>query len=131
MLKDEKMLKENLIESLEDSYYISHSEVGKLCIKLIRGYDENDLDFSEVLHDEMGFDIIQLFVECYDGTQFLNWLIDNDFDLFNNYRFSDRRYSNDYTSYEEFKKDNEDIFYEDVPDCLFINEDTGVYVYKW
>ena len=125
------MFKNELIESLERNHYISHSEVGKLCIKLIRGYDESDADFIEVLTDEMGYNIVELFVECYDGTQFFNWLIDNDYDLFNNYRFSDRRYLNDYGSYEEFKKDNEDIFYDDEPDCLFINEDTGVYVYKW
>ena len=125
------MFKNELIESLEDSYYISHSEVGRLCIKLIRGYDENDLDFSEVLHDEIGFDIIQLFVDCYNTLDFINWLIDNNFDLFNNYRFSDRRYSNDYASYEEFKEANEDIFCQGEPECLLINEDTGVYVYKW
>ena len=86
------MLKEDLIKELKESRYIYKSVIGKLCIKLIEGYDENDPDFSEVLKDEMGFNIVYLFVDCYNGTQFLNWLIDNDFDLFNNYRFSDRRY---------------------------------------
>ena len=131
MLKDAKMLKDDLIESLKENRYISKSDVGKLCIKLIKRFDENDLDFSEVLKDEMGYNIVELLVDCYDPSQFLNWLIDNDFDLFNNYRFSDRRYLNDFGSFEEFKKENEDIFYEDEPECLFINEDTGVYVYKW
>ena len=86
------MLKEDLIKELEESRYISNSVIGRLCIKLIEGYDENDPDFSEVLKDEMGFNIVYLFVDCYDTTQFLKWLDDNDFDLFNNYRYADKRY---------------------------------------
>ena len=121
----------NFIEELEKSGCIPNSEIEKLSVKLIEGHDENDLDFSEVLQDEMGYNIIELLVDCYDTLQFIKWLDDNDFDLFNNYRFSDRRYLNDYNSFEDFKKDNEDIFYKDEPDCLFYNPDTGVYVHTW
>lgn len=125
------MKKEQLIENLENygSYY-ERNVIFNLCLKLIKGTDENDPDFKEVLEDETGEQIVELFVDCYDEKAFLEFLNKNDFDLFNNYRYSDRVYRSDYSSDEDFKE-NSGAFYEGEPDCLLYNEATGCYVKSW
>lgn len=125
------MKKEQLIENLENySSYYQRSIIFNLCLKLIKGTDENDPDFREVLEDETGEQIVDLFVDCYDEKSFLEFLNNNDFDLFNNYRYSDRVYRSDYSSDEDFKE-NSGAFDGDDPDCLLYNEATGCYVKSW
>lgn len=125
------MKKEQLVENLENySSYYQRSIIFNLCLKLIKGTDENDSDFKEVLEDETGEQIVELFVDCYDEKTFLEFLNNNDFDLFNNYRYSDRVYRSDYSSEQDFKE-NSGAFYEGEPDCLLYNENTGCYVKNW
>ena len=125
------MKKEQLIENLENygSYY-QNNIIFNLCLKLIKGTDENDPDFKEVLEDETGEQIVELFVDCYDEKAFLEFLNKNNFDLFNNYRYSDRVYRSDYSSVQDFKE-NSGAFYEGEPDCLLYNKATGCYVKSW
>ena len=69
------MKKEQLIENLENySSYYKRSVIFNLCLKLIKGTDENDPDFKEVLEDETGEQIVDLFVDCYDEKDFLEFL---------------------------------------------------------
>lgn len=125
------MKKEQLIENLENySSYYQRNIIFNLCLKLIKRTDENDPDFKEVLEDETGEQIVELFVDCYDEKDFLDFLNRNDFDLFNNYRYSDRVYRSDYSSEQDFKE-NSGAFDEGEPDCLLYNETTGCYVKSW
>ena len=125
------MKKEELIENLENySSYYQRSIIFNLCLKLIKGTDENDPDFKEVLDDETGEQIVDLFVDCYDEKDFLEFLNKNDFDLFNNYRYSDRVYRSDYSSDQDFKE-NSGAYYGDDIGCLLYNEATGCYVKSW
>ena len=125
------MKKEQLIENLENySSYYKRSIILILCLKLIKGTDENDPDFKEVLEDETGEQIVELFVGCYDEKAFLEFLYKNNFNLFNNYRHSERVYRSDYSSEQDFKE-NSGAFYKGEPDCLLYNETTGCYVKSW
>ena len=75
------MKKEQLIENLENySSYYQNNIIFNLCLKLIKGTDENDPDFKEVLEDETGEQIIDLYVKNYDEKDFLEFLNKNDFD---------------------------------------------------
>lgn len=125
------MKKEQLIENLENyGNYYQRNIIFNLCLKLIKETNENDPDFKEVLQDETGEQIVELFVDCYDEKAFLEFLNNNDFDLFNNYRYSDRVYRNDYSSEQDFKE-NSGAFCGDDIDCLLYNENTGCYVISW
>ena len=99
-------------------------------LRLVESTDENDTDFKEVLKDEMGEEIINLFMGSYDEKSLLKWLSDNNFDIFNNYRYSDRVYRDDYESDEDFIE-NSGAFYMGEPDCLMYNKKTGCYVISW
>ena len=123
--------KQELIEKLEGwSNYYTNEPMFDILLKLVKGTDEDDDDFKEVLEDEMGEEIIRLFMECYDEKSLLKWLSDNNFDIFNDYRNSDRVYRDDYDSDEDFIE-NSGAFYMGEVDCLMYNKKTGCYVIRW
>lgn len=127
------MTKQEFINQLEDlnkHNYYSNNAIFQLILKLVKGTDENDLDFKEVLKDEMGLEIINLLLDCYNSEDFLKWLSENDYDIFNNYRYCEKVYKSDYENDEDFKE-NSGCFYGDDIDCLFYNEKTGVYIKSW
>lgn len=120
----------NQLEELNSYNFYSKSVIFQIVLKLVKGTDENDADFKEVLEDETGEQIINLFLDCYTEKDFLKWLGDNDFNLFNNYRYADKVYKSDYESEDDFKE-NSGCFYGDDIDCLLYNEKTGVYIKSW
>lgn len=123
--------KEQLIEKLQGwSDYYQQQSIFKLLLRLVESTDENDSDFKQVLADEMGEEIIRLFMDCYDTEELLKWLDNNDYDLFMDYRYSDRIYRDDYESDEDFEE-NSGAFYKGDVDCLMYNEKTGCYVKTW
>ena len=79
----------------------------------------------KVLEDETGEQIVDLFVECYDEKDFLEFLNKNDFDLFNNYRYSERVYRSDYSSDEDFRKakevNNDKHLYNQAGNSIVVN----------
>lgn len=82
--------KNELIERVSNwSVYGEEGEAQKqLILKLIKGTDTNDVDFSQALEDGTAESIIQLDLDCYDLTDFIVWLSKHNFDLFIDYRFA-------------------------------------------
>lgn len=125
------MTKKELLYTLDNYWdYYQNKPIFGLIKKLVETTDENDVDFKEALNDGMAEEIINLFLDCYNDSDFMQWLNDNDFDLFNGYRFADRVYRNDYESDEDFIE-NSGAFYNGEPDCLMYNKETGCYVISW
>ena len=123
--------KQQLIEKLQNlNEWYQKQPTFAILLKLVKATDEDDEDFKEVLEDEMGEEIITLFLEGYDSEGLLKWLSENNFDLFNNYRFADRVYRDDYESDEDFIE-NSGAFYMGEEDCLMYNKNTGCYVIRW
>ena len=102
-----------------NSYYSSEHCKYHLALvhSAISRMESDDVDLIQVLNDGMEWQIIDLFIDCYDLMDFTKWLVDHDFDVFVDYRFSDRYYREDYSE-EEW----EDM----VDDCLFSNENVCV-----
>lgn len=109
------MTKQELLEKLEER---NQTPILSLMIKLIKGTDENDADFKEVLADDMGEPIVDLFLDCYDEKSFLEWLAKYDWDLFANYRYAETYPAEDLTE-------------EEKEDYLMCNYDQTVYVKSW
>lgn len=127
-----ELLKAELIESLES--YRTQSPELQLIIKLIKGTETSDPDFREALEDQMAEPIVNLFLDCYDSSDFLKWLANNDFDLFVNYRYSERIYLENYDDVAAMMADNESYFYGDSVDDfdgLMVNDNKTVFVYQW
>ena len=123
--------KQQLIEKLQNlNGWYQKQPTFDFLLRLVKATDEDDEDFKEVLEDEMGEEIIRFFLDCYDSESLLKWLSDNNFDLFNDYRHSDRVYRDDYDSDEDFIE-NSGAFYMGEVDCLMHNEKTGCYVIRW
>lgn len=118
------MTKQELLDTLEKrySYYEEHPKLS-LIIKLVKGTDESDPDFSLALEHETTIQIIDLFLDCYTEKDLLEWLAKHDFDLFVDYRYSD------YSEYDEY--DNEEELEEAKENALFYNDDTKIIVHSW
>lgn len=116
------MTKEALIERLKNSKYYASQPKGKLIIKLVKGTDEADPDFKQALEDDMAEAILDLYMDCYSDSDFLEWIAKHDFDLFVDYRSADVK-----TREEMF----EDYETEEEFDYLMVNEDETKYVVRW
>lgn len=127
-----EILKNELISNLEN-YHHQTPEL-KLIIKLIKGTETTDPDFRDALLDEMAEPIVNLFIDCYDLSDFLKWLADHDFDLFVDYRFAEKIYLEDYDNINAMMDDNNYCFNGDnVEDFegLMKNFKNTVFVYRW
>ena len=82
-----------------------------LIIKLLKGTDCTDPDFKEALEDGTAEAIISLDLDCYSLADFVKWLAKHDFDLFIDYRYSDKVYLVDVI------KETEET--EEAPDCCY------------
>lgn len=122
--------KKQLLDYLDSVDYYQRESTGKLLRKLVAGTDEDDLDFKKALEDGVTVQIIDLLMDCYSAEDLIDWLADHDMDIFDNYRYADVEYLEDYDDLEDMKE-NSEAFYNGEPDCLFINEDKGVYVISW
>ena len=114
------MTKQELLDTLEA--YRESPELS-LIIKLVKGTDESDPDFSLALEHGTAIQIIDLFLDCYTAKDLLEWLAKHDFDLFVDYRYSD------YSEYDEY--DDEEELEEAKEDALFYNDDTKIIVRSW
>lgn len=88
--KDLDIMKNELIDTLES--YIFNSARLNFLIKLIKGTEADDLDFAEVLEDGTAVQLIDLLLDCYDSTEFIEWLDRMNYKIFRDYRFSTRVY---------------------------------------
>lgn len=117
--------KQELLEQLEKyqsyDFYKNDARLA-LIIKLVKETDESDPDFKLALEHETALQVIDLILDCYTEKDLLKWLVDNDFDLFINYRLSDYDYFEDIDP-EELEEEKEN--------ALFVNEKTKVLVRSW
>ena len=60
-----------------------------LIIKLVSGTAVSDPDFKAALEDETAEGIINRDLDCYTLADFVKWLSNHDFDLFQDYRFAE------------------------------------------
>lgn len=114
------MTKQELLDILDN--YRESPELA-LIIKLIKGTEESDPDFSLALEHGTALQIINLFLDCYTSKDLLDWLAKHNFDLFVDYRFSDYEYLDDIEDEEERQ--------EKIDNALFYNEETGIIVHSW
>lgn len=117
------MTKQNLLNVLENYSFYQDNPEFNLIVKLIKGTSEDDPDFKDALEYGFAEQIVNLFLDCYCGSNFIRWLNEHDFDLFDSFRFADIAFKEDYESEEEWEdaKNN----------ALMINDDKTAVCLSW
>lgn len=110
--------KQELLQEIESKingggYYGHYKYHLSLLYSAIVQLHDDDVDLKAVLCDGMEWNIIDLFLDCYDLEDLTKWLVDHDFDVFVDYRFSDRYYRDEC---------DDDEWENLIDDCLFSNE---------
>lgn len=77
--------------------------------RLISEYDHNDPDYKAA--EPFISEIIDLLMYSYGYNDFCEWLVAQDCDILNNFRFADIRERSEYEDEEEFLKDKEDALF--------------------
>jgi len=83
--------KTELIQEVESwNFYGEKAQAQKdLILKLLAGTSVTDPDFKAALEDDTAAQIIQMDLDCYACDDFLVWLSNHNFDLFQDYRFAE------------------------------------------
>lgn len=112
-----------LLERLEKSTYYSYNSNFKLISKLLRDYDENAKEL-EAITVNIANQVIDLLLDCYTTSELVDWLDNNDWNVFNNIHHSEIR------EYDEFEEDElEEIL--NNGDYLFNDEDEKILIISW
>lgn len=123
------MTKQELIDTLNNWYYQPTGLA--VVIKLLEATPDCDPDLEMALEDGVADQIISFYFEVYDTESLFEFLDKTGGDLFQDYRYADIYRVSDYDNFEDFKENSGLFSCSDNPDCLFYNEETGVYVRSW
>lgn len=120
MLKSELM---EVLESLDNIPYYKQSNKYQLIRKLLLSIDKNDVDLEAIPSKNILTQIIDLFIDCYDEKDLLDWLARHHYDVLSDFRFSDITYYDEVTNDEELEEIKEN--------ALFIDDQNGILVMYW
>ena len=112
-----------LLEELETIPYYAKNSNFKLISMLLRSYEE-DSEELEVLTKEIARQIIDLLLDCYTTSDLVQWLANNDWNVFNNIQHSE------IVEYSELERDELDEIL-DNNDYLFNDEENEILVISW
>jgi hypothetical protein len=119
-MEKQEMIKK--LEEMEKIPYYNNSRFN-LLKKLCLGLDDDDEDLTEIYLTPTIFEkIIELFIDCYNEIELLNWLSNNDYNPINNFRYAEIR---------EYCEIDDDELTEVLDNCLFYDENNEIIVISW